>query len=71
MKITGEQINNDTIKYPYHGKSEKGNIVLFFSEGIGVYVVTADPEKWKVGKLYKDILESCFTPIPYKTTFEG
>lgn len=72
MKITSEPMQTETKpKYPYHGEStQSGNIVLFIKKDTGIFVGSISSER-SLGEFDDDINESVFTPITYKTTFEG
>jgi len=70
MKITSEPITEQIKReYPYHGKG-RDFLVLFFAVNTGIVVkdFTTNNLDFEFRATWE---EECFTPITYKTTFEG
>ena len=80
MKITSEPIQTETKpKYPYHGIDKRdGEVLLILGKGVAVVSKTGKPKDKSVSERPVGCVlnmgcfdEDDFTPITYKTTFEG
>ena len=72
MKITSEPITEQTKnKYPYHGKHKIINMIVEFYAPKSGEVAWSGENRYKEGYISDTWVEREFTPITYKTTFEG